>query len=324
MLDRLFAGSLIACLTALVMLPGPARGKTLPVSDFIRHPAFKNVTISPDGKYLAVVSAVKNTDKYQLAILPTQSVVKDKPKVTAHFGLTDYETFAGVTWVNDTRLVAATATQYGGFDRPSRTGKLFAINADGGQQKELMGPNTGYYFYGIINRLPDNPNAILVVGTQGRTHRLTAYRLKLYSGGGTVRLGRQTNIRHVATSPVPNGGLWSDHDGDVRIATGFSEKTGQPKVYYRAAGSMKWRNKSGLIDNKQAAAAQAAGGPIMFGPDNEKVYVSAQTDNAAATKGLYFYGSSAEFVGKNGRFGGEPRRMASCLKECIPATTLRR
>src|SRR5699024_7341974 len=39
----------------------------------------------------------------------------------------------------------------------------------------------------------------------------------------------------------------------------------------------------------QAAAAQANGGPIMFGPDNKKVYVSASADNAAETLGLYFY-----------------------------------
>lgn len=289
MLFRLFAGSLAACLSVLVMLPCPAQGKTVPVSDFIRHPAFRSVTISPDGKYLSVVSAVKNTNKYQLAILPTRSVVKHKPRVTSHFSLTDHEIFAGVTWVNDTRLVAATATRYGGFDRPMLTGKLFAINADGGQQKELMGPNTGYYFWGVLDRLSNTSRAILVAGTQGRTHRMTAYRLDLYPGNGTVRLGRRNNTRHIATSPVPYGGLWSDHNGDVRIATGASAKTGLPKIYYRAPGSMDWQNKSDLIGARQAYAAVSNGGPIMFGPENKKVYVRAPANNAAETTGLYFY-----------------------------------
>jgi hypothetical protein len=128
-------------LLALLAPPLASTASTLPVADFIRHPAFGNVVISPDGKYLAVVSAVKDSEKYQLAILPTRSVLEKKPQVTAHYNLREYELFDDVFWVNDERIAASTAVQYGGFDRPFGTGELYAVNADGSLQKVLAAGN---------------------------------------------------------------------------------------------------------------------------------------------------------------------------------------
>ncbi len=262
-----------------VASPFEAYAKTVPVSDFIRHPAFQQVTISPDGKYLAVVSAIKKSDKYQLAILPVHSVLDHEPKVTAHFGLTDYELFAGIFWVNDKRVLAATASKHGGFDRPDLNGDLYATNVHGGQQEQLMGSSKGLYFLGLLNRLPNNPRQVLVYGNQGDNNKAEAFRLDVYTG----------KAFHVATSPAAEGGLWTDHNGDVRVATGVNTKTGWPELYYRNAGSMNWQDKSNLIGNKEAAAALMTGGPIMFGPHNKTVYFEDWTHNAAETMGLYSY-----------------------------------
>ncbi|MGH8274335.1 MAG: alpha/beta hydrolase family protein, partial [Gammaproteobacteria bacterium] len=282
MFSRFLSTGLALGLAATSLSPCLAQAKTVPVSDFIRHPAFENVTISPDGKYLAVVSAIKDTNNYQLVIAPTRSVVKQKPKVTAHLGLTDYAQFAGVYWVNDKRLVAATATQHGGFNRPNLTGKLYAINADGSHQTQLMGFG-GYYYLGLIDRLHKNSRAILVYATQGKDNKAEAYWLDVYTG----------NVHHVATSPVADGGLTADHNGDIRIATGVNTLTGWPELYYRDAGSMDWQNEEKLITSKQAAAALDTGGPIMFGPDNKTVYFDDWTNNAAETMGLYSYNLAA-------------------------------
>lgn len=266
----------------------PAQAKTVPVSYFIRHPEFQQVTISPNGKYLAVVSAIKKSSRYQLAILNTHSVLNHKPKVTAHFGLRDYQLFSGISWVNDDRLVASTAVKYGGFDRPFGTGELYAVNADGGQRKVLasgnrnrMGNNTensGFYVYGIlhINRTQKN-GSILVYASEGGT--FSAYLINTYTG----------KHYHNASSPITNGGLVADHSGDVRVAAGVNTKTGWPELYYRNAGSMNWQDESKLIGNKEAASALMTGGPIMFGPHNKSVYFEDWTDNAAETMGLYSY-----------------------------------
>lgn len=272
----------LCCLVVLMAsaISLSATAKTLPIKDWIRHPAFKNVNISPDGKYLAVVSALKNDpNRYQLVIMPTQSVLDNHPRVTAHYTLTDYETFAGVFWVNNERIAAATAMQRGGFNRPNLTGELFAINADGGQQKSLMGDN-GYYFTGLLYRLPQNRRAILVEATQGHSNKATAYWLDTYTG----------NKHAIASSPVANGGLLADHNGDVRLAWGTNDETGWPELYYRPAGKQDWTNESKLIMAKRAAAASlSTGGPIMFGPNNKAVYFEYWADNPAETMALYSY-----------------------------------
>jgi len=258
-----------------------AAHQPLPLKDWIRAPAFRDVTISPDGKYLAVVSALKGaTNRYQLAILPTRSVLEKSPRVTAHYSLKDYQLFAGIFWINNQRIAAPTAFKRGGFDRPNLTGQLFAINVDGAQQKELMGRNNGFYFGGLLYLLPQNPRAILVYGLTGRSNKAVAYWLDTYTG----------KMHSVAQSPIANGGLLADHNGDVRLAWGTNNKTGWPGLYYRAAGSMNWQNETKLIMSKRAAAASlSTGGPIMFGPDNKNVYVEYWANNPAETMGLYSY-----------------------------------
>ncbi len=264
----------LLAVSLLLVLPLAAPARTLPVADFIRHPEFRSVIISPDGKHLAVVAAVKNSGKYQLAILPTRSVVTGRPKVTAKFGLTDYEIFGSVFWVNNERVAASTAMQYGGFDHPYSTGKLFAVNVDGAHQEELTGG-----FLGLLDILPKNPRAILIFGAN-YSGRATAYWLDVY-----------TRASHkVSQSPVAGGGLLADHDGNVRLAWGTSQKTGWPELFYRDTGNMDWKEVSSIVaSGKAAAAAVANGGPVMFGPDNKTVYVEYWADNPAETMGLYRY-----------------------------------
>ncbi|MGH8225183.1 MAG: alpha/beta hydrolase family protein [Gammaproteobacteria bacterium] len=294
----------------LLVLPLAAPARTLPVKDFIRHPKFRNVVISPDGKHLAVVTAIKNSEKYQLVILPTRSVLRGKPRITANYGLREYQLFAGVFWANDERIVAATAFQRGGFNRPFLTGELFAINVDGAHQKPLMGRSNGYYFGGLLYRLPKNPRAILVYGSQGGSNKAVAYWLDVYTG----------SLHRVAQSPVAYGGLIADHNGDVRLAWGTNEKTGWPELYYRSAGSQDWKDVSSVVaSEKEAAAAVENGGPVMFGPDNKIVYFRYWTDNAAETMGLYSYDFD---TGKKTLLYANPTVDVGSLIESFPRTSL--
>lgn len=283
------AGMLLAA-SLFAVLPFTAPARTLPVKDFIRHPEFAKVIISPDGKYLAVVSAVENSGKYQLVILTTRSVLSGHPHMTGHWGLTDYKIFADVFWVNDERIAAATATQVGGFDRPFLTGDLFAGNVNGSQRKVLMSFKTLTSaltsakvvpaYLGLLSLLPKNPRAILVYGTQDFSNKPAAYWLDVYTGA----------YHAVARSPLVGGGLKADHNGDVRLAWGTNSETGWPELYYRAAGSMKWQNETNLIGSKRtASAALAIGSPLMFTPDNKSVYFAYWADNSAETMGLYRY-----------------------------------
>lgn len=290
-------------------IPLASQADSLTPSDWIRWPLYRNVVISPDGKYLALASSLKDHPlRYQLAIVGTQSVIKGKPEVKSHFSLTDYKKFGRIVWVNNERLIASTIVQRGGFARPSGTGDLYATNVDGDYNTKLMSYGSNAAFLGLLNLLPDNPRAIEVYGSRG-TSKPVAFWLDIYTGA----------MHRVAQSPLPNGRLWADHDGNVRIAAGTSEKTGRPELYYRDADSMDWQNKTSLIDNKSAAAALQTGGPVMFGPDNESVYFRDWTQNAAETMGLYSYNLN---TGKKKRLYANPHVDIAGLIESFDRTSI--
>jgi len=280
----------LACAAILCALPLLAGARPLPVKKWVRFPEFRNVIISPDGTYLAVVSSPKDSDQYQLAVFKTAQVLAGHPKITAHIGLREYEKFAGVRWINDKRLIAWTARQFGGFDRPSLDGDLYAVNATGSQMKHLMGQHGGgqlgyrtsgtnqmVFFGGLLATMPQQKNIILVQGYNPGSAVPAAYRLDTLS-----------DVFHRVTTGIYGGSMMADHNGVVRLAWGTNQKTGQIEVKYRKAGSMNWKNvTSRVITNKTAAAAQALGGAIMFTPGNAAIYFTAWSENAKRTKGLY-------------------------------------
>lgn len=286
---------------ALVLCAASAAAHPVSVKDWVRLPEFRNVVISPDGEYLAVVSSPKNSDIYQLVIVSTKSVLSGKPKVEKHFGLREYKLFSDVFWVNDKRLVAATAHQFGGFDRPDRDGNLYAMDVNGTNAKHLMGPNSGgelgyrtsgtnkeVYFAGLLSRLPSNKNLILIAGYPLNSNVLGAYLLDTVS-----------DTFHRVTGGLYGGGMLADHKGVVRVIWGTDEKTGLERVEYRKPGAEGWTNAPMLAKSAPSAAdafVMSTGNfvvqeqqPIMFGPNNINVYFPDWTGDGAQTIGLFAF-----------------------------------
>ena len=262
-------------LSVSFLSPACMARQNVPIKDWIRYPAFRNVTISPNGKYLAVSTAEKHhIYRYQLAILPTQSLLNGHPRIVAHYGLANFQTFAGIFWVNDRRIAAATAFRRGGFNRPYLTGKLFAIDVNGRHRKDLMGYSSGHYFLGLLSLLPKNKRAIIVQTQNG------ANWLDVYTG----------STHSVGHGPNPRDQLWADHKGKARLAEGNNEMSGRPEFFYRPPGKLDWKNISGLFtNNHMAAASLMTGGPVMFTRNNNGMYYEAWADNPAQTMALYTY-----------------------------------
>ncbi len=270
---------------AMWALPLVSAGATLPVKDWVQFPRFRSVFISPSGKYLAVVSSPKNSDTYQLVILKTHRVLEGHPKVSAHLNLREYEQFASIAWVNNNRLIASTARQLGGFDRPFLDGNLYAVGARGGQIKHLMGQYGGgnlgsrtsgtnemVFFDALLSRLPQEQNIVLVEGSTPGSDLAGAYVLDTVSG----------NFHRVVTG-LWGGGMLADHRGTVRLMWGFNQRTGRPEITYRANASAAWKNVSDIV------GANEKGGPIMFGPHNQKIYYFKETVTPKETLGLFTF-----------------------------------
>ncbi|HEX5314573.1 MAG TPA: S9 family peptidase [Gammaproteobacteria bacterium] len=261
-------------LLALVMLPPPAAARTLSVQDWIRRPEYTQAVISPDGKYLAVVMTQKEgSGDYELVVMNTAALLAGKVQVSARIGLGGQELFGDVFWASDNRVVMSTERYVGGFDRPYPDGRLMSISPHGGRGVTLMGRYAGLLW------LPNKNTKEIVVSGYPDGNKLSAYRLDVVTGA----------IRRIGTAPFA-GGMLTDHTGKVRLEWGFNELTGWPKLLYRPADSLNWKDVSSLVNtNKDAAAALMTGGPVMFGPDNKTVYVKSWADNPAETLGLYSF-----------------------------------
>ena len=258
------------------------------VHAFFDFPKYSEVKISPDGKYLAIVVPDPQTGEARkgLAIISND----DQHKVTASFHVKDRKQLLQYWWVNDNRILASTAFQSGsfGYDVPSGDGELFAINADGTQQLQLMptGASAGRklmggtphdsemtFFFRMLDRDTGDPEHILVYGgTRGlnagyqQTNQI--FSLDIYTG----------EIHKVATSPVSEGYLIPDNHHQIRVAVGEDENTGDTKALYRSDdGKGDWQDLGSWLKGMDPAGDEV--GPMAFMSDD---------------KGLYWYGRTAD------------------------------
>ncbi len=283
-----------ACLALTLCLSASAMAHVLPVSKFLQFPEYKKAILSPDGTYLAVVTTQpKHTQRYQLVVLKTDSVLSGKPKVTARFMIGERQLFGPVFWVNDHRLAATTEQYFGGFDRPFLNGTLFAINADGSQLKGLMGmassgrlgfrtsgTNKLVFFDQLLSHVWKDKNIILVEGYLPGSDIPYAYRLDTVSD----------RFHRVATG-LYAGGMLADHNGNVRLKWGSTQESGRPIMKYKPLHSMNWENISSLVyknrDKWGVINSIYPTPPIMFGPKNKSFYFPDVVNNSNLTYGLY-------------------------------------
>lgn len=260
------------------------------VQDFFSYPKISDVKISPDGKYLAFVIADPKTgeDRKGLVLITTDA----SRNVVNSFSVNGNQLVAQFWWTADDRILAATATQVGSYDRPFLDGNLYAINADGSKHRQLM-PTTGQvqmlggpardnemvYFFGLLWLDPNNPKHALVYGaTRGLNVSYDqvnqVYDLDLYQG----------SMHRVILSPLSNGGFIVDNHGNIRVATGQDALTGKPKLLYRKdVDSHDWQDLSALLANLDEGNDEI--GVVGFMDDDKRLYWLGRT--ATSTLGLY-------------------------------------
>jgi hypothetical protein len=122
-----------ALVGAAVVFAGAALAQPkLPAAElFFHEPATSGAQLSPDGRYVAMKVAAKGHHA-RLAVLDLQTM---KPDVVASFSETAVGQFR---WVNDKRLVFNIENELVGPDMARHGPGLFAVDADGGQFRQLV------------------------------------------------------------------------------------------------------------------------------------------------------------------------------------------
>ncbi|WP_024868770.1 alpha/beta hydrolase family protein [Pseudoxanthomonas suwonensis] len=225
---------LLACASA-------ASAREVPIRDFFKDPEFTSVSISPDGKHMAIT--VPQEDRTVLAVLR----VSDKGVV----GKWDYgpnRHFSQVLWANNERLLFYVNFKTGRFDFQTSKGDLYASNIDGTQRIDI--PNGAYY--NIVSLTPEDPRTILVERSIEASY---LSKLDVYNG----------RLVTVASAPVEMGSFLVDHDRNVRFVSGtmFDGRN----VTYRRDGE-KWT----LVHESERNGATYF--PLGFAGDNRRVYMA--------------------------------------------------
>ena len=97
-----------------------------------KNPAYGDVKISPDGRYLAVI--LFKDDKRQLVCLERENM-----KAVGGVKLVGNDEVGSFFWANHERLVMKVISRKPWEKEPNYYGELFGINCDGSQKKLLFG-----------------------------------------------------------------------------------------------------------------------------------------------------------------------------------------
>ena len=115
LLSFIFAGSALAA-------------PTYSVEDFVKHPSYGNVRISPNGDYLAI--SMDHGDQDVLTIMRTSDLAVMKVNQ-----LPDKKSVGAFYWISPNRIMFNAVKKIGGYAQPFSTGEWFAVNADGSQAR---------------------------------------------------------------------------------------------------------------------------------------------------------------------------------------------
>lgn len=196
------------------------------IRDLFSHPKFGSARLSPDGRYLAVVTPFEDEDR--LIVLERKT---NKPLSGFSFGSgTGIGFFA---WANDERLLVSPVKKLGALETPRSTGELYAGNADGSKKIQLLGPqmkgeNLSYGFHINSMNIDDSDNIIVTKGDSASYP--TAYHLNIYTA----------DVRKSVRSPVRGGDLLFDRNDVARVASGVTSEN-VSVIMYRASKDEDWK-----------------------------------------------------------------------------------
>lgn len=196
----------------------------IPVEDFFKRSPYSSFQLSPNGKYLAAISPIRERRNIAVIDLETR-------KARAVTGVTDRDV-NGFMWANDDRLLFF-------MDKDGNESfGIFAVNRDGKNPKTLVEPAETQIKQGsfvvrtafVLNRLENDPDRVLVA-----IPRLSRNRVIQDVKTMDIRTGRQSIVER---NPGNIAAWLTNDDGDVIGALQLED--GKRRVLHRPAGAGDW------------------------------------------------------------------------------------
>ncbi len=239
----------------LVAVAAGAHAAPPPLDAFFGGTQIHSVSMSPDGKLLAMI--VGSDDKIFVAVKDRATSAPAVPVLAP----IDKDSFkpSWCRWANNERIVCS----FMGTERDKYIGKVFAVtrlvavNRDGSQRKQLLQSQfmpSGQLNDRIIDWTPDKPRSVLIELYDGRSTRVLE--LDVYSGGTDLY---EKGYEHI-------GSFGTDGRGNVRL--GWGGYNLDNFYYARLAGDKKWRQ----LARVKALTTDQAYRPIAVIPGTNYAY----------------------------------------------------
>jgi dipeptidyl aminopeptidase/acylaminoacyl peptidase len=258
--------------TQLVALAAPA--PELPLEVLFGESQLANVAVSPGGRYLAMLRPHNNRRQVYVVDLEKGASVR----------LTDMkdENVQGLQWIKDERLTFIMQ------NKGQESFGVYAVNADGsnlrilrqaGRIDEARRAEQEGGRSIIVDRLPDDPDEVLVAEVRGSSGVSDLYRMNVHT----------ERKRKVENNPGTVKGWITDNDGVARVGIASHETDDKFRILYRSSAKAGWR---------EIAAFDPFGPkwePLGFDADNRTLFVA--SDIGRKTKAVF------TFDPEEGRFG---------------------
>jgi dipeptidyl aminopeptidase/acylaminoacyl peptidase len=268
------------------------------VADFARSPDFTDVTLSPDGHYVAALAP--KSDKPQQNKLVIFDASTGKPLRVIDSG--PFQMISEYRWAGRNRLIGEVAIKLDGLDTPIPTGELYAINADGSRPVNLFGFRAKANTETGIGQHQQRDAAATLVSTELADPGHVVIATQPFD---TDRDGIDTSIemldvmsgstRRIGGSPAHDARFIADHEGQVRVAYATRNFL-EVLLWTRSGTEAHW-----VLANDPAKSGISIT-PIGFNRDNSKLYVQTSQDDGPDAIELMDIASSQRRLVYRGKF----------------------
>lgn len=237
-----------------------AGNAAIPVENFFKPQQISSVELSPDGKFVAMMS-IGDLNRVMLTVLDVETL---KPTIVVRNPSLDVAYFS---WINSKRLVFGLRDNNLSTRDIDSTNGIFAVDRDGKNYRQLAEKyqtetlkfrmmKAGTFFLSTTNI--DDSNDIFVTQNGGTRNNPAAVLFRVNSVTG----------EHVAIqSPPYSLNFLTDKSGALRVTT--SQKDALTIVNYKDPKTEEWRKLIEFDDRKDAGFV-----PLFISPNGD-LYVSA-------------------------------------------------
>ncbi len=243
----------------------------VPLKRFAEPAQYESMSLSPDGRYVAVTYRSPDVDnEVKLAILTS-----DLKKVLSVYGFGKDKHTAPYAWIGPERLIFVVYKNTGWLDKNThRERHLVATNVDGSQRVKLN--ERGYTAWWLLDALVDDPRHILVMKIHGVDGKRSIMRMD------TVRLDMRLvdDLPQIPASFYPGiTDAVTDLNGTVRVVEAKDDNN-TPYEFEDDIVYHYYKDRQGKWHRVQATVKRgnARNRWLGFGPENRYAYFVSNFD----------------------------------------------